>query len=226
MLNYEAPESLLEPLVPDGVTLDRWNGRLYVSIVGFMFVDTRVLGVPVPGHRTFEEVNLRFYVRRLVGPEVRRGVVFIRELVPHRAIALVAKLAYNEPYRAVPMRHRIEAARGDDAVRREYAWHTSASWTRLSAVTSGPPGAILADSEEEFITDHHWGYTRQRDGGTIEYRVDHPRWNVWRSDDARIGGNLTSVYGSAFARLLAGRPLTAFVADGSPVTVFAPTRIR
>jgi uncharacterized protein len=226
MLNFEAPAALLEPLVPAGVELDRWRGRLYVSIVGFKFADTRVLGVPVPGHRAFEEVNLRFYVRRQVGTDVRRGVVFIREIVPRRAIALVAKLAYNEPYRALPMRHRTERARGEDATRREYAWYSGGSWTRLSAVTSGAPQPLVADSEEEFITEHYWGYTRQRDGGTIEYRVDHPRWNVWRSDDARIGGSLMPVYGSAFARILTGAPRSAFVADGSPVTVFAPARIR
>src|SRR5690242_13649205 len=105
MLNYEVPQGLLEPLVPGGVELDHWNGTLYVSVVGFLFRDTRVLGLAIPGHRTFEEVNLRFYVRREVAGEERRGVVFIRELVPRRAIATVARLLYNEPYRAVAMRH-------------------------------------------------------------------------------------------------------------------------
>jgi len=226
MLNYVAPEELLAPLVPAGVDLDRWRGTLYVSVVGFLFRDTRMLGVPIPAHRTFPEVNLRFYVRRDVAGETRRGVVFIRELVPRRAIALVAKLLYNEPYRARPMRYLLppDGERGPFA--REYAWRASTEWTRLSASTVGPSRVLEAGSEEEFITEHFWGYTRQRDGGTVEYRVSHPRWNVWTAADARLDGDLAGVYGDAFARVLAGAPRSAFVAGGSSVVVFSPTRIR
>jgi uncharacterized protein YqjF (DUF2071 family) len=226
MLNYEAPEALLEPLVPAGVELDRWNGALYVSVVGFLFRDTRVLGVPVSGHRTFEEVNLRFYVRRIVAGETRRGVVFVRELVPRPAIAVVARLTYNEPYRALPMRHSLVEDRATDAIIREYSWRAANGWTRLRARTVGPAQRLASNTEEEFITEHYWGYTRQRDGGTVEYRVSHPRWNVWSAVEASLDGTPADVYGDAFARVLAGPPRSAFVADGSPVTVFVPARIR
>ena len=224
MLNYEVEPGLLEPLLPADVEMDRWKDTLYVSVVGFLFVETRLLGVAIPGHRTFQEVNLRFYVRRHVGHEVRRGVVFIRELVPRFGIALVARLAYNEPYRAVPMRHRIGFS-GDETMR-EYAWRAGRDWTRMTARTTGPSRPLEPDSEAEFITEHYWGYTRQRDGGTVEYRVEHPRWNVWDAHDARVDGDLSAVYGDAFARTLAGPPRSAFVADGSRVTVYRPTRSR
>ena len=226
MLNYVAPEELLAPLVPAGVDLDRWRGTLYVSAVGFLFRDTRVLGVPVPAHRTFPEVNLRFYVRRDVAGETRRGVVFVRELVPRRAIALVARVLYNEPYLALPMRYALAADGAGGGTTREYAWRASTEWTRLSARTIGPSRILEAESEEEFITEHYWGYTRQRDGGTVEYRVSHPRWNVWTATDARLDGDLALVYGDAFARVLDGPPRSAFVADGSPVVVNSPVRIR
>ena len=225
MLNYEVSPALLDSLVPAGVEIDRWRGQLYVSVVGFLFHDTRVFGLWIPGHRTFEEVNLRFYVRRHVGDEMRRGVVFVRELVPRRAIATVARLMYNEPYRAVLMCHRFDLSR-DGATSREFAWRAGDEWTRLAAQTVGSPRPLEPGSEAEFITEHYWGYTRQRDGSTIEYRVDHPRWNVWNADDARLEGDVSAVYGDAFARALEGPPRSAFVADGSPVTVFAPTRIR
>ena len=224
MLNYEVPPALIESLVPAGVEIDRWRNRLFVSVVGFLFHETRVLGLAIPRHRTFQEVNLRFYVRRHVGDEVRRGVVFVRELVPRSAIAVVARLMYNEPYRAVPMRHRFDSA--GDQTTREYAWRTGRDWTRLIARTTGPARPLEPDSEAEFITEHYWGYTRQRDGGTVEYRVDHPRWNVWDATDAHLDGDLTATYGEAFAQALSRAPHSAFVADGSPVTVFAPTRIR
>jgi uncharacterized protein YqjF (DUF2071 family) len=224
MLNYEIPAHVLASLVPAGVEMDRWRGTLYASVVGFLFRDTRVLGVAIPWHRTFEEVNLRFYVRREVDGEVRRGVVFVRELVPRRAIAIVARLLYNEPYRALAMQHRIESDRG--AVSREYRWRATSGWSSVSARTTGAPRALQTGSEEEFITAHYWGYTRQRDGGTVEYRVQHPRWNVWSATDARLDGDLHAVYGPEFAQALSGPPRSAFVADGSPVTVFAPRRIR
>jgi uncharacterized protein YqjF (DUF2071 family) len=225
MLNYESPAGLLDPLVPAGVELDRWRGMLYVSVVGFLFRETRVLGLAIPFHRTFEEVNLRFYVRRESNGEMRRGVVFVREIVPRRAIATVARLLYNEPYRALPMRHRITRG-ADGVIEREYAWRTSRAWTSIESRTEGKPQPIATDSEEEFITEHYWGYTRQRDGGTVEYRVEHPRWNVWGAAHARLDGNLSQVYGDRFARVLSGPPRSAFVADGSAVTVFAPERIR
>ena len=226
MLNFEVAPQLLEPLVPAGVELDRWAGRLFASVVGFHFRDTRVLRLPIPGHRAFAEVNLRFYVRRHAGREVRRGVVFVRELVPRRAIATLARLLYNEPYRALPMRHRIQQRPGDGVVEREFGWRVGRDWTRVVATTEGAPRPLVPGSEEEFITEHYWGYTRQRDGGTIEYRVDHPRWNVWTATDARLDGNVAPVYGDAFAEALSGPPVSAFVADGSPVTVYAPSRIR
>ena len=182
MLNYEVSPALLDSLVPAGVEIDRWRGQLYVSVVGFLFHDTRVFGLWIPGHRTFEEVNLRFYVRRHVGDEMRRGVVFVRELVPRRAIATVARLMYNEPYRAVPMRHRFDVSR-DGATSREFAWRAGDEWTRLAAQTVGSPRPLEPGSEAEFITEHYWGYTRQRDGSTIEYRVDQSRMAIERVCD-------------------------------------------
>ena len=225
MINYEIPATLVEPLVPAGVELDRWRDTVYVSVVGFLFRNTRVLGVSLPGHVTFEEVNLRFYVRREAAGVLKRGVVFVRELVPRRAIALIARLWYNEPYRALPMSHRF-APNSRTGTDRQYAWRTRSGWTTLHAATAGPPRPLEAGSEEEFITEHYWGYTRQRDGGTIEYQVAHPRWNVWTAFDVRLDGNLSETYGPTFAAALAGPPRSAFVADGSPVIVYRPTRIR
>jgi uncharacterized protein YqjF (DUF2071 family) len=224
MLNYRVPASLLEPLVPPGVELDLFENALYVSVVGFLFEKTRILGLAIPLHMNFEEVNLRFYVRRTVDDEVRRGVTFIRELVPRWAIASTAKALYNEPYLTRPMRHRISRER-DSLCAVEYAWNADGQWTTLRAAVSGAPRELVAGSEEEFITEHHWGYTRQRDGGTVEYRVDHPSWRVWRATTASLAGNLATVFGDAFAEVLAETPDSAFVADGSAVTVYSPVRI-
>ena len=222
MLNYSVPPELLQSFVPRGTELDLWNGRAYVSVVGFYFRDTRVLGVPIPLHRTFEEVNLRFYVRRVVDGEIRRGVTFIRELVPRAAIAAVARLTYNEPYRALPMRHAMSHAA---QISVDYEWKGRSGWSGVHLTTDGPASPMREGSDAEFITHHLWGYTKQRDGTTVEYEVSHPRWNVWRAGSARLSGDTEDVFPAEFASVLSREPESALLADGSPVTVYRPRRL-
>ena len=157
--------------VPAGTELDLWRGDAVVSVVGFRFVDTRVLGLPIPFHRDFDEVNLRFYVRRLVNGEVRRAVTFLREVVPRRAIALVARVAYNEPYITCRMRSEApDIPAVADPGRVAYSWRHRGRWNAIRVRSAGPARALEPGSEAEFITEHYWGYTPQRDGGTVEYK--------------------------------------------------------
>jgi uncharacterized protein YqjF (DUF2071 family) len=214
-LNYRCPVELLEPLVPEGTVLD----------VGFLFTDTRVRGLPIPFHRTFEEVNLRFYVRRTTpAGEVRRAVVFIRELVPRRAIAAAARLVYNEPYTAVPMAHRISLS-SIDGGSATYSWQYRGERFALGAQVTGPSRRLTPGSEAEFITEHFWGYTRQRDGGTLEYQVEHPAWQIWEAATATFSGPAASLYGPALGEILSGSPRSALVADGSEVAVHVGLRL-
>jgi uncharacterized protein len=183
MLNYAVDPAILDPLVPAGTVLDRWHDRTLVSIVGFRFHDTRVLGTAIPFHRAFDEVNLRFYVRRdAPSGQVRRGVVFVRELVPRLAVALLARWAYNEPYRAVPMRSTAPDARVDAPGRVTFEWRTGGRWQRLAATAVGTPVVPERTSEATFVTEHYWGYARQRDGSTRGVRAEGPR-----PDDATHG---------------------------------------
>jgi uncharacterized protein len=223
MLNYRVAPEMLLPYVPAGTELDQWNGATFASVVGFLFANTRVLGVPIPLHRTFEEVNLRIYVRRDEGRETRRGVTFIREIVPRRAVALVARAMYNEPYRALAMRHHIRSGATDPAV--DYEWKGSAGWSGVHLSAAGAAEPIRAGSQEAFIAEHDWGYTTQRDGSTIEYEVHHPKWNAWPARTARLAGNVADVYPPPFASILSRDPDSAFLADGSAVTVHMPRRI-
>jgi uncharacterized protein YqjF (DUF2071 family) len=219
MLNYEVDPGILASLVPAGTELDLWRGRALVSVVGFHFRRTRVLGLAIPGHTNFEEVNLRFYVRRR-GPEGwRRGVVFVKEIVPRFAIAWVARALYNENYVALPMRHSMaDGAAG--AVRSvAYQWRHQGRWCHVGVVASSPPEIPPPDSEAAFITEHYWGYVRQRDGETVEYRVEHPQWRVSAALEARFECDVAALYGAAFAGFLCVSPASALLADGSPVTV-------
>jgi hypothetical protein len=184
-----------------------------------------VLGVPIPFHRNFEELNLRFYVRRR-GPEGwRRGVVFIKEIVPRRAIAAVARWVYGENYVRLPMRHRIDVRPGAGG-EVEYGWRHRRHPSLLRVSVTGDAAPLVAGSEEEFITEHYWGYARQRDGGCVEYQVEHPRWNVWRAKSAVLESDVGALYGAAFAESLSAPPRSALLADGSPVIVRRGVRIR
>ena len=223
MLNYEVDAGLLLPLVPAGTELDRWDGRVFVSLVGFRFLKTRVFGLAIPFHSNFDEVNLRFYVRRCEGDEVRRGVVFIREIVPRRAIAWVARTVYNENYVALPMAHEIRKASGQ-GLTVAYRWKNQ-DWSGIEVLAEGGPRLPSDGSHEQFITEHYWGYASQPDGGCMEYRVAHPSWRVWNARQAEFSGDVDNLYGKDFAAVLRGRPTSALLTDGSAVTVMRGHRL-
>ena len=220
MVNYAVDPAVLRPYVPAGTELDEFGGRTFVSMVGFLFQRTRVFGFRFPFHTNFAEVNLRFYVRRRVpgGDQPRRGTVFIKEIVPRRIIATLARWLYNEPYITCPMRHRVgPVAGGREAV---YRWKFAHRWQTLGVTVDGAePAEITAGSEEEFITEHYWGYNRQRSGETLEYQVEHPRWRVWRARARHFDCDVAALYGDRFAPFLSAAPSSAFLAEGSAVNV-------
>ena len=224
MLNYEVAPEILAPYTPAGTELDVWNGRHYVSVVGFLFLHTRVRGFSIPFHRDFEELNLRFYVRRKAEDGWRRGVVFIKEIVPRPAIAFVARNFYNENYVALPMSHRIE--RDSDTIKSvAYHWRFRGADHFVKLATRGVAGPLAEGSEPEFIAEHYWGYARQRDGGTMEYRVEHPRWRFWETESSELRCAVAELYGAKFSKYLSRPPASAFLAEGSAVKVFSGCRL-
>ncbi|HEV2137106.1 MAG TPA: DUF2071 domain-containing protein [Terracidiphilus sp.] len=222
MLNYAVDPSLLMRFIPKGTELDLFEGNAYVSLVAFEFNNTRVAGIVIPFHRSFEEVNLRFYVKR----GERRGVTFIRELVPRRAVAAVAQYFFNENYSRVPMSHRIHGNWSDEVVRAEYSWGASASRCSIGVEAAAEEFLPGEGSHAQFITEHYWGYAAQPDGGCIEYEVQHPRWRIRQASTAEFRGNAARYYGADLAAALAGAPYSAFLIEGSAVTVFNGAQIR
>ncbi len=222
MLSWAYDPALLRPLVPPGTEMDLWRGTAFVSLVGFRFLRTRVLGLAIPLHRDFDEVNLRYYVRRDTGADLRRGVVFLREFVPRRAIAALARLVYNEPYDAAQMTSRIVPAPAVDVA---YRWRWEGSWHQLAAHAAGAPAVPAPGSLDAFIVEHYWGYTRQRDGGTVEYHVTHEPWRRWPATGWSLDVDVARLYGTPFADVLSAAPASALIAEGSPVTVYRPARL-
>jgi uncharacterized protein len=216
VLNFVVDPKILASFVPAGTDLDFYEGQTFVSVVGFLFLDTRVLGVSIPLHRDFEEVNLRFYVKRKSVDGWKRGVVFIRELVPRRAIATVARVFYGERYSAMPMRHAI--VDDGNGVSVNYEWRRGKKWESLAMTADSELKSISAGSHEEFITEHYWGYTAGEI--TSEYRVEHPRWKFWPATAASFNADVSSLYGDEFVASLSAAPASQFIAEGSHVQVW------
>ncbi len=225
MLNYAVDPALLAHLVPRGTELDEFEGKTYVSMVGFRFERTRLRGVWIPFHSDFDEANLRFYVRRGVAGELRRGVVFVREIVPRWAIAKVAQVCYGEKYIALPMSHKVvEPTSEGGRIQTEYRWRYRQKWNAIRAECSGHPAIPPVESREAFFTEHYWGYAAGADS-TVEYRVEHDRWRVWPTTQASFEGDVSELYGAELARCLTRQPDSALIAEGSAVVVHSGQKI-
>ncbi len=215
--NYTLSPDLLEPYVPAGTKLDIWEGKCYVSLVGFMFQNTQVMGVKIPFHVNFEEVNLRFYVKRFEHNVCKRGVVFIKEIVPKPAITFVANALYNENYETLPMRHTWLTEDNRRTV--AYQWKKRGKWNEIRIVASEEAQEISPGSETEFITEHYWGYAKVNAHKTNEYEVTHPLWKTYSVVDYTIEVDFAMLYGPQFGFLSTQKPASVMLAEGSEITV-------
>lgn len=216
MANYSIDKEILSKYLPHKTEIDMWNGICYISLVGFMFKNTRVKGIQVPFHSNFEEVNLRFYVRFKENKEWKRGVVFIKEIVPKPALTFVANSIYKENYETMPMKHSWITS--DDSLVVEYNWKKE-RWNSLKVVADNKLNLIRDNSEEEFITEHYWGYTKISDVKTSEYAVEHPQWQVYTTKDYVIDVDFSDIYGADFSFLTEEKPTSVFLAEGSEIVV-------
>lgn len=218
--NYEIDPAVLRKYVPPKTELDKWSDRCFVSLVGFMFLKTKLLGIPVPFHTNFPEVNLRFYVKYHEQGEWKRGVVFIKEIVPHRALSFVANYFFREKYVTMPMQYTWENGNADGEQRVSYQWKYRGSWNRLEVNAAQSGSCCGHGSKEAFITEHFWGYSSAPGDKTAVYRVAHPSWLIHPVPDYQVSCDFGALYGDAFRCLNKSVPASVFLADGSPVTVF------
>jgi uncharacterized protein YqjF (DUF2071 family) len=216
MANYVIDKNLLSSYIPYKTELDLHNEKCYVSLVGFMFMNTRLKGCKIPFHINFQEVNLRFYVRYKDNGEWKRGVVFIKEIVPRAALTFVANRVYKENYETMRMTHFWE--KKEQSLFVEYKWKKK-NWHSFIVVSDCDPVSIKEGSDEEFITEHYWGYTRINDQKTSEYRVEHPRWDIYPVNDYAIRVDFAELYGHQFAYLIDEKPESVFLAEGSEIIV-------
>lgn len=222
LANYAVAKEVLLPYLPPFTELDDWEGNYYVSLVGFMFINTKLRGLSIPFHENFEEINLRFYVKYKEGDSVKRGVVFIKEIVPKPALTFVSNTIYKENYQTLPTSHVWKAEQEELSV--EYSWRNK-GWNRFSILGSIKPVAISPNSKEEFITEHYWGYTKLKSQVTSEYGVEHPRWEVYPVKSYKIEVDFGANYGADFAFLSDTEPNSVMLAEGSPIRVLKGRRL-
>lgn len=218
MANYEVDARILQPFIPYGTELDTWKGCHYISLVGFMFMNTRLKGIAIPFHRNFEEVNLRFYVR-YQDPVTgwKRGTVFIKEIVPRAAITWVANTFYGEHYVTLPTRHRWQES--PDVLQVSYEWKFRGRWQRLSVDSDPQAQALELESEAAFITEHYWGYVQRGRTRTTTYQVEHPAWDIHQVRNYEIDCDAGALYGPDFGEAMQVPPTSVFMAEGSEVIV-------
>ena len=217
MANYAVEPQMLQPYLPKGVELDLYEGEAYVSLVGFMFKQSRIFNIPIPLMGTFEEINLRFYVKRKTAKEYRRGVVFINETVPYKPVAWLANKLYKEHYIAIPTNNNIVI--GEDTKLIQYDWKMGQTWNHMKVKASTLQREMDRGSLEEFIFEHYFGYTRIDENRSQEYRINHPRWMVNDVLEAFVDCDFAAMYGKAFAHLSAKVPTSVIIAEGSAISV-------
>ncbi|SHL27322.1 hypothetical protein SAMN05444407_103148 [Chryseobacterium contaminans] len=215
IINYEISPDLLSKYLPAGTELDFYKGKCYVSLVGFMFLNTKLLGFPVPFHRNFEEVNLRFYVKKNESGEWKRGVVFIKEIVPKLALSLVANSVYRENYHTLPMKSQIHHQENELLIR--YSWKDK-NWHSIQITAENKVQPMVANSEFEFITEHYYGFTKKEDK-TSEYEVCHPKWDCYQIKDYQLEIDFQKIYGNDFEALNHQEPISVMLAEGSEIKV-------
>jgi uncharacterized protein len=217
MANYEVKAGLLQPYLPPGLELDHFHNKMYVSLVGFMFKRTRLFHIPIPFLGTFEEINLRFYVKRIQDDTIKRGVVFINETVPYKPVAWLANKIYKEHYTAIPAKSTIINAAS--AKRIKYEWKINNQWNHIAVKADNKHELMVPGELEEYIFEHYYGYTKINDRRSQEYKVNHPRWLVNKVSDHSIDCDFRSMYGNDFAFLSNCQPASVIMAAGSAVSV-------
>ena len=217
MANYVIDPKILEPYLPPKTELDFFNGVCYVSVIGFMFEKTKILGISFPFHVNFEEVNLRFYVRVKDGNGWKRGAVFIKEIVPKFAITLIANTLYREKYVTLPMRHFHNES--ENEINLGYHWKFKGVWNKLEATTEKESTPLIEGSKEQFIAEHYWGYAKYSDKTTFEYGVEHPSWQIHKVKSYKIECDFEKLYGEQFAFLNENPADSVFMAKGSAVSI-------
>jgi len=219
LFNYAVAPEFLAPYLPAHTELDLHDCRYFCSLVGVRCLDLHTHGMPLWPFRNYAQVNLRFYVcRQIDAPHWRHGVVFIKQLIPHRLVAWTARRLFNERTETQRVTALVEAtAEGTEQV--EYRWPFQGEHCRLKTSFRPQPPCAAPEQQRLFFVERHWGYAAQRDGSTLEYRFDHPPWQVYRPLDMTSSVSVGDFFGPPFTELFRSPPDSILACRGSAVSL-------
>ena len=223
VVNFETTKIFLEKHLPAGTELNDWNGKYFMSLVGFQFSKTKICGILSPFYRSFPEINLRFYVKRKTKTGWQNGVVFIKEIAPAKLIGFMAGWLYNENFICLKMKSRF--INEGDKNKIEYCWNINNEWNYLKAIVKNKPVHYPQESLEGFISSHYHGFTRITETQTKEFEVIHSPWKIYHVLSFDIKLDAEAIYGKESAPFFSHQPCSVFMMDGSETKVTWPFSI-
>lgn len=218
VVNYEIDPLVLNPYLPAGTEPDLWNNKCYISLIAFQFNHPKMKGIPIPFYKNFEQINLRFYVSKVYKGEVRKGVVFIKEIAAGNLLKAGAALIYNEHYTNLKTRHTINKL--PETTEIQYDWRLDKQWNYIHAIAGKDKTIPGADTVTAFITNRFWGYIKISPGKTAEFRVDHEPWKIHKVKSCEVNCDTKKLYGAALHTFLSQAPAFTFMIAGSSVKVY------
>ncbi|WP_424494544.1 YqjF family protein [Salinimicrobium sp. GXAS 041] len=215
--NYTVPPQLIEKYLPAHTKPDFYNGKCYLSLVGFQFKNVKVANLKIPFNNDFEEINLRFYVKRFDGAKWRKGVIFISQIADKAALNTLANVLFQENYQKLVTKQHI--SEDDTSINARYSWRFKDEWQHLEAKSGIVASPFQENSEEEFLMDRPWGYGKRNNEETNEYKVSHPDWPIFEVEEYSVKVDFSLLFGPEFNILSSATPKSVILAEGSTVSM-------
>jgi hypothetical protein len=170
--HWPLPASELTHLLPEGLTVDTFDGSAWVGVVPFWMDQVRVRALPrIPGANRFPELNLRTYVRERHSNQP--GVYFFSLDAANPFAVAAARVIYRLPYYWAHM--KIDAGE-----RQEIQYSSERLLTKPTARlrvryrSLGKP--CVKGGLESFLTDRYALFTTTRHGGIARVNIHHLPW--------------------------------------------------
>lgn len=216
-MNYIISPEILENYLPAYTIIDYFKGNCFTSLVGFPFRNVEIAGMKIPFYTDFEEINLRFYVKRFDGTTWRKGTVFISEIANKSALKFLANSFLHEKYQTLETRQEIKE--NSELIETKYSWRTWMNWQFLNLISEKPSESVAEGTEAHFIMDRSSGYQKYDTATTNEYGISHPKWNIYPIRSFDINVDFEESFDSNFPVLNETLPHSVILARGSSVAV-------
>ena len=178
-VHWRIPAIELEPLLPDRLTVDTYDGSAWVGIVAFHMTGVRPWwSPPVPGLSSFHETNVRTYVHLDGGDP---GVWFFSLDASNSPAVRLARWRWRLEYHRAVMSIRTTGLRVRYESERLWPGRIGIGGTleaeygdRIGGLDRNrPAGQAVPGTLEHFLAERYLLYTQHPDGRLLRGRVHH-----------------------------------------------------